>query len=139
MPSRVKSYVLDLNGDRSAVQCLLNLEDGTTTQFELPIGPAASQFIGQMVEQCQFAGDHLPPPTMAARFAAGVYPTYPARTSISIMEHPTQGPTPLLVADYGGCELGFAVDAQSLQGRVEHLVRRLAEERQKRGLPPIGP
>ncbi len=134
MPPKVRSYVLDLNSDRSAVEVLLNLDDDTTTRFALPVGAPASDFIGKLIEQCQFAGEHLPPPD-PVRFAEGLYPTFPLRVAFSLIDHPTQGPAPLLVADYGGCELGFAVDAESIAALGPAMVRRVAEERRKRGLP----
>jgi hypothetical protein len=116
----IKSYVMDLTLDRSAVGLALNLHDGTSITCTLPIGAISSEFIGRLIEQCQFAGDHMPPPAKT-RFVEGVYPTYPIRTSVSTLDHPTAGRTPLLVLDYGGCVLGCAIDAEGAEGGLRDL------------------
>jgi hypothetical protein len=120
----ITNYRLDLTPSRDAVAISFSTEDGAASQFTLPVGPSASEFIGKLIEQFQFAGNYMPAPPSENRMVDGVYPTYPLITGISWNIHPQTGERyPLLVVDYGGCVLAFAIDAASAEAALRVIAK----------------
>lgn len=118
-PSRMKSYVLDLTPEKDAVVIVANTEAGETHQFALPVGPDATEFVGKLIEQCQFAGDYMPEAPLGV--SRGFYPTYPLRVGVIWSEPPGGESHPMLGLDYGGCRVDCAIDPQTLMLQLSKL------------------
>lgn len=123
IPHKLQRYELSLTADKKAVIMKFVTDRGRTLDCTLPTGPAASDFIGKLIEQCQFAGDHIPEETFPNEVASGIYPIYPLRTGVAWTQHPQTGERhPFLVYNFGGCAVACAVDTESAKAQLQRVL-----------------
>ena len=119
-PEPLVSYRFELTEDGSAV--VLSLETGSGThRCTLPAGGVATEFIGELIEQLQEAGDPLSTPPEGP--LDGFYPVYPVGIGIATAEDPMGEQHPLLDLDFGGCRIDCAVNPQVLIDQLNDLAR----------------
>lgn len=119
-PGTMKSYVVDLTPERDAVVVVINTEEGETLQFKVPIGEGVSQLVGTMIEQSQYAGDHIPKPADGV-YNHGYYITYPKTVRIAWKMKEGDASHPVLVLDYGGSAVGCALDVKLARTTFEKM------------------
>lgn len=114
---------MNLSEDKRSIILTFETTDGAIHKLSLPVGPAASEFIGKFVEQCQSSSPAFVPPG-GASIMDGVYPTYPAVTGFAWdTDHQSGKQYPLMVYNFGGCVLAVAVDRDSAKAQLRAITK----------------